>query len=189
MVVDVKDASRRLGRLAAIILSSVLFLPVSCGTGLIAGTHFIAHIEARDSQRGESPHRGAYLVAVLPGVSPRLEGIPWVDLEEFKKANPHASFLLSEKEGQFRLGQRGATVSFVATPGKRPGAQQIAVSMRDDTSSFFRYEATRDAISPQYSRLFYHGYMFSAAPYAILLAVSLYFLGLRMQRKLQTPQM
>ena len=170
-------------RISALVLSSWLFFPVSCSLGLFAGTHWVAHHDARDARRGEIPHPNAYLVAAVPGDSKPFQALPLRLLDEFKHKNPQASFLLPTHSGQFSMGSRNATVSFVATPSE-PDTQIVEVTLNDETGAFFRYEASRDTIKPIYTKLWYHGYMFEAFPYALAIAIALHIMGVRMRRKI-----
>ena len=173
----------RIFRISALVLSSGLFFPVSCTMSLFAGTHLIANQDARDAHRNDIPHPNAYLVATVPGASKPFEAFPLSRLDEFKNKNPQASFLLPTSSGEFPTGPRSATVSFVATPSQQ-GTQIVEVSLHDETGTFFRYEASRHTIKPIYTKLWYHGYMFRAFPYALVIAIALYFIGVRMRRKI-----
>lgn len=165
------------------VLGSGFFFPVSCTTSLVAGTHIIANNEARDSSRGEAPHKSAYLVAVVPGSTKKFEAFPLFDLDEFKSKNPQANFLMPTSSGKFSVGTNDATVSFVATPAQRD-TQIVEVTLHDDTGTFFRYEASHNSIKPLYTKLWYHGYMFGAIPYALFIAFALHFIGIGMRRKI-----
>ena len=166
-------------RFAALVLGSMYFFPVSCTTSMISGTHIIANIEARDMSKGEVPHQQAYLITALPDAS--LKVIPLSELDERKNKNSQVDFLLPTTSGEFSIGEHGR-VSFVVTKSA-PEAQTIEVTLHDDTDSFFRYEASRNTIKPLYTKLFHHGYMFGAIPYALVIAVTLHLVGLAMRRK------
>ena len=168
-------------RLVALVLGSVYFFPVSCTTGMIAGTHVIRNLDARDASKGGIPHRQAYLVAALPNAS--LQAFPLSKLDEYERKNPHASFLLPTNSGEFSVGKNGKISFAVATA--KPESQIIEVTLHDDTGTFFRYEASRNAIKPLYTKLWYHGYMFEAIPYALAIAFAPYLIGLAMRRKLK----
>lgn len=169
-------------RIAALVLGSSLFFPVSCTTGLVVGTKIIAKAEARNSLKGDTPHPMAYMVASLPNTAEKIKAFPLSELDRFKALNPQASFLLPAESASFAIGTHGATVSYVAHPSK-PAAQIVEVTLHDDTGTFFRYEATEKAITPMYTELWYHGYMFGAVPYALAFAVVLYIVGKIMRRK------
>jgi hypothetical protein len=170
-------------RTAALVLSSSLFFPVSCTTGLVVGTSIIAIADARDAVHGEKPHSQAYMIAALPADPPKIVAFPLYELGQYKEINPNASFLLPAESGTFPFGSDGDTISYVA---KRKDAetQIVEVTRQGESEAFFRYEATAKAIKPMYSKLWHHGYMFGAFPYALAFAAVLYFIGKRMRRGL-----
>lgn len=168
-------------RLTALVLGSVYFFPVSCTTSMIAGTKIISSLEARDTSKGEIPHQQAYLVAAFPDTS--LKALPLSELGECENKNPQASFLLPTTSGTFSVGEHGK-ISFVVTAAT-PEAQTIEVTLLDELGTFFRYEASRNTIKPLYTKLWYHGYMFGAIPYALAIAFALHFVGVSMRRKIR----
>jgi len=168
-------------RLTALVLGSSFFFPVSCTTSMYAGTHAIAHLKARDSTRGEEPHPQAQLVAVVPGGS--LKALDFSEIDAFKKKNPQASFLLPEGKGGFSISDE-SSMSFVAT-ATGPETQTIEATLRDETGTFSRYEASSNTIKPLYTRLWYHGYAFQALFIAIAIAYGLRAIGRRMQKTLK----
>lgn len=168
-------------RITALVLGSAYFFPVSCTTSMIAGTHIIRSLDARDVSKGEIPHAQAYLIAALPDAS--MKAFPLSEFDDYKSKNPQASFLLPKNSGEFSVGDNGK-IYFVVTANK-PEAQTIDVTLNDDTGSFFRYEASRNAIKPLHTKLWYHGYMFRAIPYALAFAFALNLVGLSMHRKLK----
>jgi|JI6StandDraft_1071083.scaffolds.fasta_scaffold343273_1 hypothetical protein len=167
--------------LTALVLGSAYFFPVSCTTSMIAGAHILANLEARDVSKGKMPHQQAYLIATLPNTS--LKAFPLSEIAEYENKNSQASFLLPTNSGEFSVGEHGK-ISFVVTAAK-PEAQTIEVTFHDDTDTFFRYEASRNTIKPLYTKLWYHGYMFGAIPYALAIAFALHFIGLAMRRKIK----
>ncbi len=190
----------RVLRFVALTLGSLLFFPVSCTTGLFVGTKYFSHADARDTERGDIPHKQAYLIAFLPqnqanilfdGNPPRpnqylftaipntlgqFVAFPLHSLAEFQKINQPYTFILPIGSGAFTIGSSRPSVSFVATSSSTT-EQIVEVSMKDDTGTFFRYAASQHTIRPLYTRLWYHGYMFGAIPYALAFAIAIALLG------------
>lgn len=50
-------------RICALILGSVLFLPVSCTCSLFVGTLTMIELDARDISKGDRPHPLFYVIA------------------------------------------------------------------------------------------------------------------------------
>jgi len=169
-------------RVTALVLGSGFFFPVSCTTGVVAGIHVLAGLKARDATRGEEPHPQAYLLATLPNAS--LTALPFSELDKFKKTHPQASFLLPTGKGEFSIDELNHMTFVASSTGQE--TQTVEARLRgDDSNSFFRYEASRNTIKPQYTKIEYFGDLFAAFPFAFAIAFCLYLKGRHMQKKMK----
>ena len=163
-------------RIAALVLGAAWFFPVSCTTGVFAGTHLFAHLDARDVRKGDRIHSDFSVVAT-PGESGKpFALVPFRGISEFASAAPNHSFLMAKTSNRMDLG-RGAVVSYTVLSDA--GAEQTIEVMQsdDDKDVWSRYRATRSNVMPISSRMFHPGYMFGAFPIAFGIALLLYALG------------
>ncbi|MFH1114041.1 MAG: hypothetical protein V1792_08980 [Pseudomonadota bacterium] len=173
----------RILRIVALVMGALWFFPVSCSTGLIAGTWAISHLDARDIAKGREPHQ-PFFVTAQPGEGNRpFSVVSLKDLEKFKRDFPGTSFVMSSPAGRLELGGRTkCSYRVVSESGTR---QTIEVVWSDDDKTIrSRYRASRSDVVPVYSRMYYHGYMFQALPLALVFALVVLTAGRLLRRKL-----
>jgi hypothetical protein len=141
---------------------------------LHVGTNILSVLDAREVDRGHPPHPGAYVVIATP--AGHLKGVPLSEAAAYPAQHPGATFLLPPGPGKVSNGDAQHTLSFSASP-LTPQSQLIEAKMHAETSTFIRYVATSSEIRPQYTRIWYPGFMFAAMPCALLVAMAVYWLG------------
>lgn len=178
-------ASNKLLRWTVAVLASVWFFPVSCTVATGIGTGILADRDARDAARGDTVH-SAIAVVALPAPDPGLAfgHLLLGNVPSYKERNPDATFLMPAPEGQITVDTH-TVVSYKVVAGAGTGQQTIETNYKDgDRSAWGRYRATRRDITPLASRLFVSGYMFGAFPYALVLALAVYFGAGLVQRRM-----
>jgi hypothetical protein len=183
----------RWARIAIIVIGSAWFLPVSCTTGLFAGTNLIAWLDARDVNQGESVHSRFSMV-----IEPGINGAPFLvanlnDLPFYKEklASPDttdtASFLMSKSSGHLNSDKSSISYQVIEEIAAGQVIEVIETYHDGDNTIWSRYEATHSTITPVSSRMFYYGYMFGAIPYATGFALLLYMTGRLLKRRNSKP--
>lgn len=158
----------RLTKISGLILASSLFFPISCSTSIVATTHIIAQLDARDISEGDEPFPQAFNVLVYVPSSP-LMVVPLSELDRFKVDKTEFRFLLPNKEGELSEGQ---WIEYKYTVDQlAPYQQLINVWFQDDDVSYLsRYIAEEGTITPLYAERLVPGYMFGAIPFALAFA-------------------
>jgi hypothetical protein len=168
-------------RFLALVLGAIWFFPVSCTTGLIAGTLAIARLDSRDVEKGQQPHPWFFVVARPAEANSPFSVIPLKDLPKFKSSTPHHSFLMPRSSARIKTNEY-THVSYRVISDK--GTEQtIEVEYSDDDKTIWsRYRATPSAVVPMFSQMSHPGYMFRALPTAVICALLMYGVG-RLLRK------
>lgn len=176
---------RRL-RLALLVLGSFWFMPVSCTSGLVAGTHVFASLDNRDIEHsGDKPHAPFY-VAVTPG---EHEGARFrlIALHELDTCLAKQNCTLRLPRLTDRIA-KGPYYTGYEILENSPDHQLIeAVSHSDDYSFWSRYRVSAKGVTPVSSRMLGPQHMFRAFPYALLLSFLLRGLARRRLRRQEQP--
>jgi hypothetical protein len=72
-------------RFISLVLGAIWFFPVSCTTGIIAGTLTLARLDSRDIEKGQQPHPWFFVVADMPGAERPftvVELSPWITCDQ-----------------------------------------------------------------------------------------------------------
>lgn len=178
----------RIFRIVALVLGSAWFFPVSCATGIVAGKHVVAAVDARNVERGDEPHP-QFSVVLEPGEAGkpfrvvRLSNLPspW-------KAGPPFTYLMSRPTGS--ITERGSDFSYRVIEGYTADQIIEVVERRQDGDNtiWSRYRANWERVFPLSSKMDYFGYMFVAMPYAFGGALALYIAGRLMRRRIKGPR-
>ncbi len=168
-------------RFLALVLGAIWFFPVSCTTGLVAGTLAIARLDSRDIEKGQQPHPWFFVVARPAEANSPFSVIPLKDLPKFKSSTPHLSFLMPQSSVRIKTNEY-TYVSYRVISDK--GTEQtIEVEYSDDDKTIWsRYRATPSDVVPMFSRMSQPGYMFRALPTAVIFALLIFGVG-RLLRK------
>ena len=164
-------------RILAIILGSSLVFPASCTCGLFLGVQGIAEYDARNITKGDKPHPVFSVLA-----------------REHNSANSNFTVIsLAEAQKEpiqydFQLPNTKGTVdgsAYYQVTSHENGNQTIELrSQSRETSVFSKYIANKQGVVPLYSKLMYHGYIFSAFPIAVLFAIIVTVIAKRIRRRI-----
>jgi hypothetical protein len=170
-------------RSLALVLGAIWFFPVSCTTGLIAGTLAIARLDSRDIEKGQQPHPRFFVVARPAEANSPFSVIPLKDLPKFKSSTPYHSFLMPQSSARIKTNEY-THVSYHVISDK--GTEQtIEVEYSDDDkTTWSRYRVTPSDVVPLFSRMSHPGYMFRALPIAIIFASLMYGVGRLLRKRL-----
>ena len=168
-------------RFLALVLGAIWFFPVSCTTGLIAGTLAIARLDSRDIEKGQQPHPWFFVVARPAEANSPFSVIPLKDLPKFKSSTPHHSFLMPRSSARIKTNEyTHVSYRVISDSGTE---QTIEVKYSDDDKTIWsRYRATPSDVVPMFSQMSHPGYMFRALPTAVIFALLMYGVG-RLLRK------
>ena len=191
-------------KILALVLGSVWFFPVSCTTGLFAGTWLVALNDARDTRDGEAVHS---LFSIV--YEPRADGAPFsvislrdqqrnldrmvesdtelagAPLADLYKAYGIGTFLMAVPAGRRDIGDSNFSYRVLEGKGDEQLVEVVEAYHDGDNTIWSRYRATRDGFTPLTSRMFYFGYSFAALPYAFGLGFVLYGIGRMMRRRIR----
>ena len=163
-------------RITGLDLSSALFFPVSCTTGVFVGTVALSEMDARDVSGGEKPHALFHILIRRPAESDTVSAIPLDELDRLEKSGDSYTFLMPTEEGEFGEGEWIRYKYRVVE--LEEGKQNIEVKYSDDdNSATSRYIAEAARVRPVYSKIFVPGYMFQSLPYAVGFAFILWLIG------------
>lgn len=166
----------------SLIIGAAVFFPVSCTTALVVGTHVLSRLDARDIAWGDEPHLLFFVGVSMADSSKPPTIVSLSKIEAFRQSNPGCSFLLPAPSGIISIDQH-TSARYVITESSFD-EQIIEVRYSDhDKEGFSKYKATRHSIDPLNSRLWHHGYMFSAMPYAFVFASLVLLLGRFMRKR------
>jgi len=169
-------------KVLALVLGSQWFFPVSCSSTLYTATNVIARLDERDVVRGDEVHAG-FSVVVTPGEngnSFRQASLP--DLKSLRQKGEAYSLLMSKPSDQVDVNDRTHIAYHVLESSE--AHQVIEVEETDDDKTIWsQYRATSSEVTPLTSRMFYMGYMFSALPWALGIALLLYGIGRFLRRR------
>lgn len=160
----------------AFVLGAVWFFPVSCTTGLIAGTVAMGRLDSRDIEKGEQPHPWFFVVAQPAEANGPFSLVALKDLPKFKSSISNHSFLMPRSSA--RTQANGYTRVSYRVISDRGTEQTIEVEYSDDDKTIWsRYRATPSDVVPVFSRMSHPGYMFRALPVAIVFAILMFGVG------------
>lgn len=174
-------------RTGIIVLGSGWFFLASCTAGLAAGSRIVAAIDARDASSGDELHTTFSVVIVSDEDHAEFTVI---DLDHATNHTDSIDTFLMPKPGDSR-NVGGSRFSYAVIEDR--GSSQVIEVVQDyndgDNTIWSVYEATADEVRPISSRMFYMGYMFAAAPYAVGFAIVLLVTGrvLRAQNRQLFP--
>ena len=170
-------------RVLVVVVGSAWFFPVSCTTGLLAGTHLVARLDARDVNKGESVHSRFSMVINGGDNGEPFQVINQDDLAFFEEilklsdTTDVVSFLMSNPSGHLNSDSSGFSYHVIKETATGQIIEVVETYDDGDNKIWSRYKATHSTITPISSRMFYSGYMFTAAPFAIGVALFLYVMG------------
>jgi hypothetical protein len=169
-------------RFVALILGAIWFFPVSCTTGIIAGTLMIAHLDSRNIEKGEQPHPWFFVVAHPATAESLFIVIELKDLPRFRSSTNDYSFLMPRPSGRIKTTEY-TNVSYQVL-SDRGTDQTIEVAYSDDDKTILsRYRATASEVVPLFSRMSHPGYMFRAFPFAVIFALLVYGVGRYLRKR------
>jgi hypothetical protein len=173
-------------RFLALVLGAVWFFPISCTTGLVAGTLAIARLDSRDIEKGQQPHPWFFVVARPAEANSPFLVIPLKDLPKFKSSTPHHSFLMPQSSARIKTNEF-THVSYRVISDK--GTEQtIEVEYSDDDKTIWsRYRATPSDVVPMFSQMSHPGYMFRALPIAVVFALLMFGVGRLVRKRFSSP--
>lgn len=162
-------------RLALLVLGSAWFMPVSCTSSLVAGTHAFAALDNRDIEHGGDKPHSRFYVAVTPGER-EGESFRLITLGELDACLAKQGCKLQLPKFADRTAQPYA-ISYQVLENSPDHQLVEAVYRSDDYSFWSRYRVSAKGVEPVSSRMFGPQYMFRALPYALLLAFLLRWLA------------
>ena len=157
-----------LSRFFTSIVASRWFAVFSFFVSVYIGINVFSIRDARDVSRGQKPHADTYVVIAIPDGT--LRGVSLREAAAYRAQHPGATFLLPSAGDVVTVDEEG-TVSFSARQLSTE-SQLIEAKLQAETSAFIRYTATSAEVQPQYTRIWYHGFMFASFPYALLVALA-----------------
>jgi hypothetical protein len=163
-------------RFVALILGAIWFIPVSCTTGIIAGTLMIAHLDSRNIEKGEQPHPWFFVVAHPAAAESPFIVIELKDLPRFRSSTNDYSFLMPRPSDRIKKSEYTNVSYRVLSEGEKDQTIEVAYS-DDDKTILSRYRATASEVVPLFSRMSHPAYMFRALPVAVIFALLLYGVG------------
>lgn len=167
----------------AAILGSLLFFPVSCSTAVFVGTHVIAKLDERDVRKGDKVHALFSVMMESKENDAPLRVVGLDDLPDMMKSRETISFLLSKPSGGLDSGNSHFSYQVLNDLGGEQLIEVVESRQGGDNTIWSRYRAARSSITPEFSRMFYFGYMFQAIPYAFGIALLLYVTGRYLKRR------
>jgi hypothetical protein len=163
-------------RFIALVLGAIWFFPVSCTTGIIAGTLTLARLDSRDIEKGQQPHPWFFVVARSAEAEKPFTVIELKDLPKFEVSTPKYSFLMPRSSDRIKTNEY-TDVSYQVL-SDRGTEQTIEVTYCDDDKTIWsRYRASPSGIVPLSSRMSHPGYMFRALPIGFVLGLLVYGVG------------
>jgi hypothetical protein len=180
-------------RIAIIVIGSVWFFPVSCTTGLFAGTRLIAQLDARNVVKGEAVHSGFSVVIESESKNQPFyvlglhELARTEDMQESSATMSADSYLMSRRSGHLESASSDFSYQVIEETASGQVIEVVETYHDGDNTIWSRYEATDSGITPISSRMFYFGYMFAAFPYAIGIACLLYVVGRYFRHRNKQP--
>jgi len=166
----------RIFRFLALVLGSMWFFPVSCTTGILAGTLTISRIDSRDIEKGEQAHPWFFVVADTPGAERPFTVVELRDLPKFESSTPKYSFLMPRSSDRLKVNEYTSAAYQLLSDGERE--QTIEVTYSDDDKTIWsRYRARALGIMPLSSQMSHQGYMFQALPIGFVLGLLVYGVG------------
>jgi hypothetical protein len=167
----------RIIRFLALVLGSIWFFPVSCSTGILAGTLTISRIDSRNIERGEQPHPWFFVAAGTPEAERPFTVVELRDLPKFESSTPKYTFLMPRSSDRIKVNEY-TNVSYQVLSSDQETEQTIEVTYSDDDKTIWsRYRATALGIMPLTSRMSHPGYMFQALPIGFVLGLLVYGVG------------
>ena len=168
-----------------LILGSVLFIPVSCTVGTVAGTKIVAWFDGRDVQKGDALHPGFSVVAFLPGSNDPSDFIvlPLARLKQARESGEALSFAMPSPSASKVIDRYRYTYRVLEDRGGEQKIEVVQVVNDGDHTIWSQYRATEQEVFPLSSRMFYFGYMFQAFPWALVCALGLYVVGRVFKRR------
>ncbi len=166
------------------VLASAWFLPVSCTTAMGIGAGILVDSDARDAARGDAVHRSIAVVAIPPPAPGQAFGhLLLGNVPSYKERHPEASFLMPAAEGRIEIeGHTTVTYKVLATAG---AGQTIETTYKDgDRAAWGRYRATRREVAPLASRLSPADYLYTVIPYALGIALIVFFAARLARRRM-----
>ncbi len=179
---------RFLLRMLAIVLGAQWFFLLSCTTGAVVGTQIVAKLDERDVEQGDTVH-SLFKIAAEPGEDGKSFRVLRMDqvqssLAEGEKASTEAPlrFRMSSPAGAIDFARSTFTYRVLEDSGQAQLIELVERYKDGDNTIWSRYRATNTMVMPVSSRMFYFGYMFTALPYAVGMALLLYGTGRTLQR-------
>jgi hypothetical protein len=163
-------------RFLALVLGTIWFFPVSCTTGILAGTLTLARLDSRDIEKGQQSHPWFFVVARPAEVESPFTVIELKDLPKFRSSTHHHSFLMPRPSDRIKTNEyKHVSYQVISDRGTE---QTIEVKYSDDDKTIWsRYLATPSDIVPLSSRMSHPGYMFRALPIGVIFALLIYGVG------------
>jgi hypothetical protein len=172
----------RIVRVLAFILGASWFFPISCTSGLIAGTFLMAAADERHIEKGDPPH-ALFFVVWQPGEA----GAPFgysrlAELSQNPTPAAARSFIMTQASA--RIGENEFTGIEYKVLASGQSQQLIEVTWSDgDSDSVSRYRATPAGVTPVYSRIMGRQFMFKALPLAAGFAAAIFATGWWLRRR------
>jgi hypothetical protein len=142
----------------AVILGSLLFIPVSCTVSAIGAIPIISWLDARSVAQGDQVH---HLFSVAAETRENKREIILLRLSELEKPRQAISFLLSQASGSFNTRTQWS-YKVLEDHGSEQIIEVIEQAADGDYTIWSRYRASENKIIPISSRMVYFGYAFSA---------------------------
>jgi hypothetical protein len=176
-----------------IVLGAIWFFPVSCATGLVAGTLLVSKIQERTASSGDSL-RSNFKVVAVPGINGKpfrvlnIEDIAsYTTISTNVSDDKSVSFLMPVPSGSVDLERSKFSYTVLMSDGKSQQIELIESFHDGDNTIWYCYWATKGTISPESSRMFHISYMFMAFPFAFVCSLILYGIGRLLRRKYSVP--
>ncbi len=143
-------------------------------------TPAITHLMAESYGNGEKPSRLFRVLAIVdrdaPVVKDNVELLGFESLPGFKGVHPKSSIIFQEGEYQFQLGE----YERIRVTSRKVSAKHYGIEMvwsDDDGKMTYRYDVIDGNVQPRYFHMLYHGHVFAAFPFALVLSIVLFKMG------------
>ena len=172
----------RIIRVLAFIIGASWFFPVSCTTGVIAGTFLMSTFDERHIEKGDPPH-AMFFVVWQPGEAGEPFGYSRLaELSPDKTPAPARSFIMEQPSSRIGRDEFSGIAYQVLSSGA--AEQLIEVTRSDgDNDSVSRYRATRAGVMPVFSKTMTRGHFFNALLPALGFAAAILAVGKWLRRR------
>lgn len=180
-----RDENLKFYRIAAIVLGSSLFMPISCTVGTLVGIPIVAWMDSRNVESGDNVHSLFSVVAETKKDREQIRVLNLSQVEEVQNSLEPVSFIMSEQTGNFTIGRSKYTYKVLEEKDNQQMIEVVEKYLDGDNTIWSNYRATENTVFPIKSRMFYFGYMFNAFFMGLVFCIVVYIFGKILKRNFQ----